>query len=352
MIVDFSVMGLFQTNGDTPDYLDTITYFSGKGEYFLLDGINVLYIRLLKPFYGVMGSFLMNIMTPQEALLSMNLFFYFGTVILLFLILSIHLKFRSALAALGSMWFSAGYPILKNGFSLLTDESGYFFIALTIFLAFFGFRQEKIKWFIAAGIAAGLGGLSKETGMLGLLFVVFYCLLDYKKLGIKKTFQIYFLTFIAFGLTLLPITWLIMERVNFTYLDYYNLIVRNQHASQTLKYFIGIQLGAFNLLWPLTLVGIYKILTDKKQYPLLALLSIGLPCPFWVSYEVRYFFVQFPGMIAFSLFGLEFINEKMLKKIGFAGKVTLYLLSAAPIVASLMAFYMIRGSSFWKLIPM
>jgi 4-amino-4-deoxy-L-arabinose transferase-like glycosyltransferase len=346
MLFDFAFLGLYQDKNDTEGYVDTILHFDGRTPAMEGERLTLFYIRLLKPLYGIICSIFVPLLTPYNALLLLNMAFYFGTIVLLFFLLKRIFKFRSGLAALGTVWFACSYPVLKYGFSLMTDMSGYFFIVLVVTLGFKALESKKLLWFLLCGVCAGIGSLAKETSALGLLFVVGAVLLQWKDFGWKKAIGICALISATFLIIFVPVQVFIMKYVNFNYLDFWEF-AQYEENFRSLKYLIGIQGASFHVLWIFACYGLYTWYKEKQPRSWLALWLVGLPSALWTIYLVRYFFVQYIAVIPFGLLGLLYLEKTFLAK---RGRFARYALMWAPPVLNMLLFLPVKGGSYWSLL--
>ncbi len=349
MLFDFSVLGLYQDKNDTRGYMDLITYFDEGTMPTQSSELLMFKIRLLKPLYGFFGSILTPIFEPYSAMLFINLLFYFGTIFLLFNLLTKYLKFSEIMAFLGVAWFTCSYPMLKYGFSLMTDISGYFFIILTVYLAIKGFTENKYSYLFAAGIAAGIGVTAKESGAFGLLFILTYSLFEIKKVTlittIKRLFVVGVPFIFIFGLT----NYIVYTLINYSYIDFLTL-AENEYATtfRTWKFFIGTQVATFNILWIPFFYGLLKMFNTSEKKILLPLIVAGLPSLLWSVYIVRGLFVQYIFIIPIALFGITHFFAK--NKLGlWIPKPLKTALVFLPCLISIGLFLVSRDSSIWKI---
>ncbi|MFA6406914.1 MAG: glycosyltransferase family 39 protein, partial [Patescibacteria group bacterium] len=230
MVFDFAIFGLYQDKNDTQSYMDVIAYFDGRPAPVESGQLTLFHIRLLKPLYGIICSSLTPLFSPYQAMLLLDMTLYFGTIILLFILLKKYFNLKSSMAALGTVWFACSYPMLKYGFSLMTDISGYFFILLTVLLALIGFTKNKYIYFFAAGMAAGIGITAKESGAFGLLFIFIYSLIQIRKTGTIKTLKRLLLVALPFLLIFGLSQILIIYKTNYSYLNFFTLS-ENEYAA-------------------------------------------------------------------------------------------------------------------------
>jgi len=350
MIFDFLILGVYQDKNDTQGYMDLIAFFDGQAAPSEVGRLITFKIRLLKPFYGIICSVITPLTTSYNAMLILNMALLFGTVILLFLLLNKYFKFKYTMSVLGITWFVCSYPMLKYGFSLMTDISGYFFIILTVFLSLIGFTKDKYPFFLAAGIAAGIGVTAKESGAFGLLFILAFSIFEIKNHPFSKTFKRLLLVGLPFLLIFGITNFTIYNLAHYSYYDF--LMKAEEQYSEnfrTLKFFIGTQLATFNLLWLPFFYGLYKIKKNKNAKTLFSLMFIGLPSYLWSVYIVRGLFIQYIFIIPIALFGTEYFytNNKIGQRLPKSIKI---LLVSLPCLVSISLFIFSRGYSIWNLL--
>ena len=349
MFFDFSVLGLYQDKNDTKGYMDLITYFDDGIIPTQTAELLMFNIRLLKPFYGLMGSILTPFFEPYSAMLMLNLLLYFGTVLLLFHLLTKYLKFSGLMGFFGVAWFACSYPMLKYGFSLMTDISGYFFIILTVYLAIIGFNKDRYAYFLAAGIAAGIGVTAKESGAFGLLFILVYSIFELKNISFFKTIKRLLAVGAPFILIFFSTNYIVYNLINYSYVDFLTMVEDEYAANfRTWKFFLGTQIATFNLLWIPFFYGLYRINTYAHKKLLLSLIAAGLPALLWSVYIVRGLFVQYIFIIPIALFGITYFFTK--DRLGtWMPKPLKFTLVSLPCLLSIGLFLISRGSSIWKI---
>lgn len=308
MLLDFAVLGVYQYQGDTPTYVASVEFY-GRGAVSIGadDDKRMIEFRLLKPVYGLAGSLLSPIMEPHQSILFLNLLSFYGTVVLLFFIL-MTLGFSAQKSALGTTWFSFGYPVLKYGFSLITDISGYFFIALTCYLALLGFKKKQLSWFLWAGAAAAVGALSKESGALGLLFIFGGAIAGYRRLGWRFAVSTVILAGGVFGIIYLPIQVTIMRYIGYSFFDFFGQTQKSYYEDYPAHlFYVLIHAATFHILWLYAALGTIGWLKDKRDMTWLGAWLVGVPTILWLMYVTRYAFVYYIAVIPFALYGLDHI---------------------------------------------
>ncbi len=348
-IFDYSILGLFQTaQGDTLSYTVTTRYFYDHKMPTDPTLNHYVRARLLKPIYGAIGALLMPILTPEQSMLAMNIFFYFGCAYLLFKILSGFLGFKPWQAFIGTVWFACSYPMLKYGFALMTDIGGYFFALLTVYLAILADTKQKANYLFWAGLAAAVGFAVKETGGLGMLFIFFYWLLKVKQIGFRNMIRDWLIAGLPFLVISLGIQLAVMGVSGYSYAEWIGSAEGTLGAQfRSLKYFIGTQGAAFHLLWIFFLVGIIRLKKSADPKAMLSLIAVGLPVLAWPIFITRILFFQFVYVIPFALHGFCQIIENIKKPS--LQKAAIWTMAALPCLLSLTLFLAARQGSLFKL---
>lgn len=345
LLVIFSQNGVIDTRMDTQIYLSQINFYQGEATQTDQDRL-----RSFKPFYGVVGAALSNVMTDEQALATINIVFYFGLLIFSFYFLR-ELGFKDKFAMIGAAWVGTGYPVLKYGLAMLTDISGWFFAVATITIFLIGLRKQNSYFLIIASIVGFVGSLCKETGVLGLAFAGLYLGLLFvftkKWIHIKNMLKV-LLPFIILEVCFL--FFLFKQNGGVSFLDWFlfnkNVVPTEYHS---FFYFFFTELSTFSLLWLYSLYTGYLVVFTKKitatshNYILGASLLIAtLPVLLWPMFLSRVLYIGYLSIVPCALAGLalwSFFNHTKVK--------TFYVLSVLPIVASLSLFIVAGGGSLF-----
>ena len=342
-VFDFSVAGLYQRDGDTTSYVNMINFFAGRP----LAQADIPYHRLIKPMYGLIGAAASPFVSPENTILILNLIFYFGIVTILFFLLKRHLKFAPWMATLGTAWFACSYPMLKTGFMLITDLSGWFFTLLTVLIALEAENKNRDSLLFIAGLSSAVGLIGKETGSMGMLFVFFFYLLQVRKAGWARTVKRWFFAGLPFVLITAAVQYGIFAAWHYSYYDW--MFRTADITSNQLRlpiYFIGTQIAAFHVLWIYFFLGLLQIRKQQGWKVLISLVPVGLSTYIWIIYLVRILFFQFVFIIPFSLLGWETISNRMIKH-----KFSKMLLSAIlPQALSIALFLFFGQNNAFKLL--
>lgn len=345
----FSRNGIIDPRIDTQVYVSQINYYQGE-----IQQDDQARLRSFKPFYGVVGAFLGNVMTEEQAIFIINLFFYFGILLLAFFFLR-ELGFQNRFAVIGTAWIGTGYPLLKYGLSLLTDISGWFFALATITFFLIGLRKQNQYYLYFASIVGFVGSLCKETGVLGLVFAAIYLGMLYlytRKITYIKSIVKVLLPFIILEVIFLY-TLFQGSSSAVSFLDWFlynKKVVPSEYHS--FFYFVFTEFSAFSLLWVYSLYAGYivmftkKITATKHHYILgSSLLIATLPVLIWPMFLTRVLYIGYLSIIPFALAGLamwSFFNHTKVK--------TFYALSVLPVLASAALFVLASGGSLFDIL--
>ena len=344
----FSRNGVIDRRIDTQVYISQIQFYEGK-----IPQDDQARLRSFKPFYGVVGAFLSNIMTEEQAMFTINLLFYFGLIIFAFFFLR-EIGFQNKFAVIGSAWVGTGYPLLKYGLSLLTDISGWFFALATITVFLVGLRKQNSYLLILASVLGFIGSLCKETGVLGLLFAGIYLAMLFiftgKTVNIKNILKI-ILPFLLLESVFLY-TLFHNDSGGTSFLDWFlynKKVVPTEYHS--FFYFFFTEFSAFSLLWLYSIYTGYMLFTKKitatrHTYILgSSLLIATLPVLVWPMFLTRVLYIGYLSIVPCALAGLSlwsFFNHNKVK--------TFYILSVLPIIASITLFVIASGGSLFDLL--
>lgn len=332
----FLVRGPLTHYPDTKVYLGQIGYYQGTVEPDL-----DIQLRSFKPLYGVVGAGLSNVVTPDVAILLINLTFFFGLIIAFYTLLK-EAGFSEIYAAVGASWVATGYPLLKYGLALLTDLSGWFFAAATIAVFLVGIRKNNTTILISASLVAFLGSLCKETGILGLGFAGLYLILHFAKTRnvsyLKKIIPVVLPFFLLQGLFLY-----ILFTKSTTHTSFIQWFFFNKegvgYELYTLYHFVLAELSTFSLLWVYAAFGGYiawkfKKNITKDQWILATCFFVTvLPPLVWPVFLTRVLYIGYLFVIPLALVGLTYWHSKNPSK-----HKTFFALVALPVASSLVLF--------------
>jgi 4-amino-4-deoxy-L-arabinose transferase-like glycosyltransferase len=345
-VFDFSVLGVYQKQyGDTRSYVDMIRFYSGKGAPQDPAALLSMQARLLKPVYGYAGAALSPWLTPENTILILNLFFYFGVVILLFFLFR-ELSFTDGYAVMGTLWFVTAYPVLKYCFALLTDLGGYFFAVLTILMFIRAVKKQRLWVFLLAGLLSGLGFATKETGGMGMLFGALYLFTSAKSFGWKKTLSYFLASAVPFGIVAILTQY---QASLFSGYDFLNWLSSNEQTYRRDPImFIGTMLSAFNLLWLPFFYGLINWKNWGNKKAVICLIPPGLTVLAWPIFISRILFFQFIFLFPIALSGFKSAVDGLKIK----SRTAKLFIGLLPCAVNLLLFLLSGSGSLFKALKM
>ena len=333
---------------DTKVYLGQIGYFNGE-----IAADMDIQLRSFKPFYGVVGSALSNVVSPEVAILIINVAFFFGLIVATYFLLK-ELGFEELYASIGAGWVATGYPLLKYGLALLTDISGWFFAGATICLFLVGIRKNNTWFLVGSSLVAFIGSLCKETGVLGLGFAGVYLLgffvVTRNVAYIKKIVAILLpFLFLQAGFLYLLFT----NSSTHTSFLYWFLLNKHNVGSElhTFYNFVQMEFSTFNLLWIYVLYGIYQVykyrLSIERKHVIigLSLLLCVLPPLVWPVFLTRILYIGYLVIVPIALLGLVGWRQNNTHK-----NYLFSVLVAFPVVISFSLFAIAGGISLYSVL--
>jgi hypothetical protein len=346
MVCFFSV-GLYSVRSDTEYFVDQIKISRGGMSLDDLSGAtkDLVYFRLFKPVYGALSVFPFGNTSPNNVILILNLIFFIGLTISSYYYFE-HVGFDKDFAFLGSVWVSSGYPVLKYGLALVTDISGWFFAVFSMAIFLYAIKINRLSYIAFASIVGFVGSLSKETGVLGLMFCGLYLLInnrfENKKEVVKKMIALCLPFFLLQGLFLF-----LMKNVEgpslFGWVKYnYNIYFYDFYK---IRYFITNEFLSFNLIWIFVFIGMFYLIRErfwgdnKKMSIFIASLFPAIVVFAWPVFYYRILFIQFIFLIPIALYGVKVLTDK------YAGKFhTLvgFFIFYSPVVISILLYIIIK----------
>jgi hypothetical protein len=337
-----SVSGVIDLRVDGESYISQVEFFRGEGS----DAP-----RLFKPLYGVLGALLSPVFSPAGAIVFLNLLFLCGLLGVTYFFLR-ELSFAEWEARVGALWVGTGYPLLKYGLAISTDMGGWFFAASTILLVLVALRTESTRLLFLASLVGFLGGITKETGVLGLIAGGFLILFSFRDKPLSRVVkQIFILALPALileGALIACLTYLGLP----TFLDWYESNTEGYGgAYYTLSYWLFTEGGAFNLLWLFALCGVFFYLKHgfmRDRAVILKLVAIflaTLPILLWPIFISRILFIQFLFVVPLALLGLRFFSRVLPQPYRLLGT---SILVALPIIGSTALFLLSEGGSLYQ----
>jgi hypothetical protein len=341
------VRGPLMAYPDTKVYVGQIGYYMGTVEADM-----DIQLRSFKPFYGVVGAALSPIVSPEVAILLINILLFFGLIVSFYYLLK-EVGFSEIYAAIGASWAATGYPLLKYGLALLTDISGWAFAAATIALFLIGIRRGNTLLLILSSIVAFIGSLCKETGILGLGFAGLYLLIHLVRTRNLKYLKKAVIISVPF-IVLQAVFLFVLFTKSTTHTSFIQWFFFNKegvgYELHTLYHFILTELSTFSLLWIYALIGLYAVwkhrpsITENQWITAVCLFVTVLPPLVWPVFLTRVLYIGYLAIIPLALVGLLFWRNKNPSHIK-----TFYVLSILPILSAGALFFLAGGRSLFPL---
>lgn len=257
-LVVFAWLFGFHPNNDTDSYILTIEFFRGEQADFHPN-------RYLSPLYPVVGATLLRFLSPAGSMIVMNIAFYYGIALLTYGLFrrvfgNAKVGFVSALIIITS------YPMLRYGLTQVQDIGAYCWFVATLYVAWRWFTEGYDKrWLLLGGAAVSFGLLTKESGAMAA--IAFGLLILFSKQSWKeKALAIGTVAFLPL-ITMLVNTFRGQE-IGVSSLDWYkdNWKVYGPTNYNFVKW-VGVNGSAFNLVWPLALLGAYRFIKKQRVLP-------------------------------------------------------------------------------------
>ncbi|MCE9629063.1 MAG: GtrA family protein [Candidatus Vogelbacteria bacterium] len=347
----FSVNGVYDLRIDSEIYLGQIDSFS-KNQLF--ESSSGVLLRLAKPVYGFVGAIFSTIMLPQQSLLLINICFFFILIASFFWLLLL-LGFNQRFSLIGCIWLIFSYPLLKYGLALGTDISGWALAAMSVALILSAIKSAKDYRFLVASLVGTVGLLSKETGVMGLLFGVVIIVFYFKKQGLRQTLKRLSLLLVPAGLITGSYFMILAGRAPL-FLDWFK---QNQSVYQndyhTFVNFVLVESSSFNILWLLVVVSLvfaFKFWKKGIYYPImfwqymLILSVVTLPVLLWPIFISRIIFIQFLWVIPVALLGLSEIEKIAIRN---NRQELFWIIAALPVLCSVILFVISQGGSLYDI---
>lgn len=347
----FSVSGLYNANVDTSDYVAQIEHFMHRDQ----SASDQIRFREFKPLYGFLGSFIAPYIGTYNTILFFNVLFFFGLSLSFFIFLRL-LEFGEISSLVGTLWLITGYPLLKYGLSLGTDISGWFFASLTAMLGLYAFKRGSYSLLVFTSTLSFVGLLAKEPGVLGLGFLGLFLLFQAGDIP----WRLLFYRLIALGgpfILLYGIQHFYLSATGVSsFWDWYFALKPKFEDTQTLSYFVGVEVASFHLLLLLSLTGVIFALYSGDIFKRLwvskygALFGASLPELLWPIYISRILYIQFLFFIPLALYGLDKILSGYKREEN--RKIMALIFSALPIVLSVSLFLVARNRSLFDVLSL
>ncbi len=292
----------FHPNNDTESFIWTIERFRGLDSPFHPN-------RYLNPFYPLLGASVLRWLSPAMVLVVSNIVFYYGLVLATFGLLrrvwkSDFIGFTSALVV------ATAYPMVRYGLTQVQDIGGWFWFVFILYLAWRWREDKRSGWLWWIGVAVAMGMLTKESGAMGALFtagVILSATIPWKDRIVAG-----FKSGIIPLITLLVNQWYGATVVGYTSREWfvYNWNTFYERDYTLLKW-VGVNATAFNVVWPLFLLGLWYLWRQRatlsaevKQY-LLFVLPGSLSYFGWPLFVGRTVFISAWLIVPIAMFAVE-----------------------------------------------
>ncbi len=345
----FSFSGIYNDKLDTAIYVSQIQGFSDPS--VVIADPAAASFRFFKPFYGIAGSIIgpWTIgLSPYNAILVINLLFFVGLTFLSYLFFKkIGLDEKFSIA--GAAWVAMGYPMLKYGLALGTDISGWFFAVAVIVLFLHAIQTGKIRYVFLASLVGFVGSLTKETGVLGLIFAGVYILMQIGNWDWSRFWKWMAALCIPFFALEAGFQYFLYKSGAPSFVEWYKW----NHASYArefykFKYFIGVEGSTFSIILLLALIGMIIAIKNRdilKRSWLslhLSLLIATLPMLVWPIFLSRVLFVQFIIFFPLALYTIWHLRHQFEGKQLMTIPILYYILFLYPILSIIL--FIISGN--------
>src|SRR3989338_929057 len=325
---------------DSQQYVDTIRFFLGDPD------APVHLHRLLRPL-GPLLAVPFEFIGLGAGLLIQNIFFYFFSVGLVFLIIN-RLFHDQKQALYASVLFFSAMPVLKFGLGYLTDMGAWFFYLFSVFLALLYREKDNVLFAVVAAFVSSAGVLMKENGGMGILFLCGLILLSHQR-SLKKKTGIFFLAAVVF---LIPIVlFQIFMHVNFsyTYLDWFlynktTYVDQSGIGSLLLLHLYGLFQALHLVGWVFGGVGLW-IFQKTKQYRHLYPVAAAFILPsfsflLWPASESRLTFMIALFAIMFASLGIRWVTKTFFPRYSYSSP---FLILAAYAMVNMVSVFVEVG---------
>lgn len=321
----------FHPNNDTEGFIYLINFFRG------LD-VPLFPNRYLNPFYGVIGSTVLNFVTPAQSMIISNIIYYFGLILLTYGLVRRVFK-SNEIGFLSALLVGTSYAIIRYGLTQVQDIGGYFWFVLILYAGWRWWEERRNYWLYLGGVAVSFGLLTKESGAMGALFVGILFLIDGQTIKKKIVNLVKFSVF--------PFLTLIINQVRGADVGYNSgkWLVDNWHVyakeNYTFLKFTGVNVSTYNFLWIFILLGLYfliknwSVIEKNIKIYLLAVIVPSMSYFVWPIFISRTVFISAWLFVPVGAYGLYYIYTK--------GKWYKYL-SIALVVIAFLAPYVLQNT--------
>ncbi len=278
----------FHYNNDTDGFIYSIQMFRGQDAELYAN-------RYLNPFYPVIASKLLFFIGPVQALITINILFFFGTALLTYGL--VRRVFKNDIVGLSSaIIIATAYPMVRYALTQVQDLGGYFWFVATLYCGWRWYESRDYRWLVVAGTGTAFGLLTKESGAMAAVFVGLLILINKSKL-LSKFYQL-----VIFSI--FPFITLIINKFRGRDVDYDSTrwFIDNWKIYFDTHYtffkWAAINLSTFNFVWPLFFLGLILLYLNRKSIDksvfvyLLAILPSSLSYFAWPLFISRTVFIS------------------------------------------------------------
>ncbi len=305
LLIFYALYG-FHPNNDTTSFIDLIKFFRGYDVSFFP-------ARYLNPLYAVVSAKVLFFMSPEQSLITINIVFYYGLVLLTYGLIrrvfkNIFIGFVSAITVM------SGYAMVRYALTQVQDMGGYFWFVLTIYAGWRWWEDKNRSWLYLGGMAVAFGVLTKESGCMGALFVGILFLLD------KVSWKERVLNFLRFSI--FPFATIIVNGLRGADVDYNSALwfasSWKGYAAEnyTLLRWFGVHASTYNILWFFIAIGLYFLIKNWRNLDsnikiyLLAVIPSSMSYYVWSVFIARTVFISAWLFVPIASYGIYNIYIK------------------------------------------
>ncbi|OGH80584.1 MAG: hypothetical protein A3I29_04040 [Candidatus Magasanikbacteria bacterium RIFCSPLOWO2_02_FULL_44_11] len=297
----------FHPNNDTDSFILTIKFFRG------LDTPYVDPIRYLNPFYPLLAGKVLYFLSPAQALISLNIVFYFIIIVTTFsLILRVYKN--QTIAFIATLLVIPHYALIRYALTQVQDMGGYFWFVLTLYAVWRWWERKQSPWLYLGSIAVAFGMLTKESGSMGALFAGMLFLFD--KVPAKEK-VVYFTKFSIFPLLVLFVNQMRGHDLQFNSFDLLKYSWTYYGAENyTFIRWLGVNTTTYNVIWVAFFIGLYYFIKNFKQLSReiklfqLAIIPSSLTYFIWPVFIARTVVISAWFILPMAAYGLYAICQR------------------------------------------
>lgn len=334
-LIVFGVVFGFHATSDTDSFILAIDFFKGKTDIIYPN-------RYLNPFYAVVASQILPMLTAAQSIVVINIVFYTGLIFLTYgLVRRVYKNNRTGFIA--ALLVMTAYPILRYGLLQVQDMGGYFWFLLTIYTAWRWYENKDWRWLIIGSVSTAFGVLTKESGCMGALFAGLIILTE-KSVSLKKKIAL------LLGFALLPFITIVLNAFRGHDVGYSSAkwFVENwavyAPGNYTFVKWLGVNLTTYNIEWIFIVYGTYVLIKnwssidkDIKKYSVCIIPSSAAYFA-WPMFIGRTVFISAWFCIPIAAFALSHLMS-LQKKYRIIGISSVALCVLAPYVLQYVIAY-------------